>query len=66
MSFQQTNNQTNDINVELTDIKRTLDSNASKEALQPTYEGNTYIDPSRSMIDFIDVTETTDPSQSVA
>jgi hypothetical protein len=66
MSFQATNNQTSDINVELTNIKRTLDANAGKAALEPSYEGNAYIEPSRVTIDYVDVTETTDPSQSVA
>jgi hypothetical protein len=65
MSFQPTNNQTNDLNVELANIRRTLDSNASKAALEPNYEGNTYIEPSRVTIDYVDVTETTDPSQSI-
>jgi hypothetical protein len=55
--------QTDNINSELTNIKRTLSQNAGKAALEPSYEGNTYIEPSRAFIDFVDVKETTDPTQ---
>ena len=63
MSFQPTNNQTNDINVELTSIRRTLDSNAAKGALDPSYQGNTYIEPSRAFTDYVYIIESTDPTQ---
>jgi concanavalin A-like lectin/glucanase superfamily protein/fibronectin type III domain protein len=51
------------VNVVIADIKRDADQEASKAALQPSYEGNTYIVQSRTMIDFVNVTESTDPSQ---
>src|SRR6185436_5227937 len=51
------------VNVVIADIKRDADQEASKAALQPTYEGNTYIVQSRTMIDFVNVTESIDPSQ---
>ncbi len=54
---------TQDVNVVIADISRDADQEASKAALQPSYEGNTYIVPSRTMIDFVNVTESTDPSQ---
>jgi len=56
---------TPDVNVVIADIKRDQDQEASAIALQPSYEGNTYIVQSRTMIDFVNVTETTDPSQTV-
>lgn len=54
---------TDDIRIVVADIKRDQDQEATAVAIQPTYEGNTYIVPSRTMIDFVNVTETTDPSQ---
>jgi hypothetical protein len=56
---------TENVNVVIADISRDQDQEASKAALQPSYEGNTYIVPLRTMIDFVNVTETTDPSQSI-
>lgn len=53
------------VNVVIADIKRDQDQEASKAALQPSYEGNTYIVQSRTMIDFVNVTESIDPSQTV-
>ena len=63
MSFQPTNNQTNDLNVELQSIRRILDQNAANAALHPTYEGNTYIEPSRTLTDYVYIIESTDPTQ---
>ncbi len=57
---------TENVNVVIADISRDADQEASKAALQPSYEGNTYIVPSRSMIDFVNVTDTIDPSQTPA
>jgi hypothetical protein len=54
---------TQNINVDIADIKDQQDQEATKTALQPTFEGTTYIVPMRAMIDFVNVTETTDPSQ---
>jgi len=54
---------TPDVNVIIADISRDQDQEASKAALQPSYEGNTYIVQSRTMIDFVNVTESIDPSQ---
>lgn len=51
------------VNVVIADIKRDADQEASKAALQPSYEGNAFIVLSRTTIDFVNVTETTDPSQ---
>ena len=63
MSFQPTNNQTNDLNVELTSIKRIIDSTAAGEALKPTYEGNTLIEYSKTLTDYVYIIESTDPTQ---
>jgi len=57
---------TTNVNVIVADISRDADQEASKAALQPSYEGNTYIPPTRTMIDFVNVTETIDPSQTPA
>ncbi len=54
---------TNDVNVVIADIKDEQDQEATKAAIQPAFEGTTYMPPMRAMIDFVNVTETTDPSQ---
>jgi hypothetical protein len=54
---------TDDTRIIIADIKRDADQDFTQAALQPTYEGNAYIDQSRSMIDFVNVTESIDPSQ---
>ena len=54
---------TPDVNVVIADIKRDQDQDATRTAIQPAFEGTTYMPPMRAMIDFVNVTETTDPSQ---
>jgi hypothetical protein len=51
------------INVIVTDIKRDQDQDATRTAIQPSFEGITYMPSIRSMIDFVNVTETMDSSQ---
>jgi hypothetical protein len=62
MSFQGTNNQTDNINVQFTDLQRRIAQDVAARALTK-YEGDTFIVPSRNMIEWVDVTETTDPTQ---
>jgi hypothetical protein len=64
MSFQP-GGSTNDINVELTTISRDAGLEATDKALQPNFEGILYLFPSISQIDFVQVSEATDPSQSI-
>jgi len=54
---------TPNVNVVVADIKRDQDQDAIRTAIQPTFEGTNYMPPLRAMIDFVNVTETTDPSQ---
>ena len=63
MTHQKKKKKTADINVTVADIKRDQDQEAVKAALQPTFEGTVYMPSSRTMIEFVNVTETTDPSQ---
>jgi len=54
---------TTDVNLVIADIQDNLDQQATKIAIQPSFEGTTYMNPLRTSIDFVNVTETTDPSQ---
>jgi len=54
---------TENVNVVIADIKDEQDQDATRTAIQPVFEGITYMTPIRWMIDFVNVTETTDPSQ---
>ncbi len=54
---------TQDVNIVIADIKDDVDQDATKAAIQPVFEGTTYMYAMRAMIDFVNVTETTDPSQ---
>ncbi len=57
---------TTNVNVVVADIQDTVDQQATKDAIQPAFEGTTYMPPMRAMIDFVNVTETIDPSQTPA
>ena len=54
---------TQDVNVVIADIKDEQEIEATKAAIQPVFEGTSYLYPIRASIDFVNVTETTDPSQ---
>ena len=57
---------TEDVNVVIADVKDEQDQSATRTAIQPAFEGTNYMPPLRAMIDFVNVTETTDPSQTPA
>ena len=57
---------TTDVNVVITEIKQDADQDATKLAIQPTFEGTGFIPSIRSSIDFVNVTDTIDPSQTPA
>lgn len=56
-------NRTNDINVKLSDNQRFVEQINNGKALEPNYEGNTYIEPSRTLTDYVYIIESTDPTQ---
>jgi len=47
----------------VSDIKRQADQDALRTALQPTFEGTTYTPAIVAITDFVNVTESVDPSQ---
>jgi hypothetical protein len=54
---------TDDTRIIIADVKDDVDLWSNRGALQPSYEGDTYIVQSRTMIDFVNVTESIDPAQ---